>query len=64
MPCRFIPGERARGTHYIEGRLDPRTVLDDMEKFKFLTLPGLEIRPLSRSALASRYTDCSTAAIV
>jgi hypothetical protein len=26
----------------------PRTGLDDVEKRKFLTLPGLEIRPLGR----------------
>jgi hypothetical protein len=28
--------------------VDPRAGLDDMEKRKFLTLPGLELRPLSR----------------
>jgi hypothetical protein len=28
--------------------VDPRASLDDMEKRKFLTLPGLELRPLSR----------------
>jgi hypothetical protein len=28
----------------------PRTGLDDVEKRKFLTLPGLELRPLCRSA--------------
>jgi hypothetical protein len=28
----------------------PRTGLDDMEKRKFLTLPGLEPRPLGRPA--------------
>jgi hypothetical protein len=27
----------------------PRAGLDDVEKKKFLTLPGLEIRPLSRT---------------
>jgi hypothetical protein len=30
--------------------VDPRAGLDDMEKWKFLTLPGLEPRPLSRPA--------------
>jgi hypothetical protein len=30
--------------------------LDDVEKRKFVTLPGLELRPLSRPALPS-YTD-------
>jgi hypothetical protein len=28
----------------------PRTGLDNVEKRKFLTLPGLELRPLSRPA--------------
>jgi hypothetical protein len=28
----------------------PRTSLDDVEKGKFLTLPGLDLRPLGRPA--------------
>jgi hypothetical protein len=28
----------------------PKTGLDDLEKRKFLTLPGLELRPLGRPA--------------
>jgi hypothetical protein len=32
-----------------------RTGVDDMEKRKFLTLPGLELRPIGRPA-RSRYT--------
>jgi hypothetical protein len=32
--------------------MDPRAGLDDMEKRKFFTLPGLELQPV-----ASRYTD-------
>jgi hypothetical protein len=35
--------------------MGPRTGLDDVEKRKFFTLPGLELRPLRRAA--SRYTD-------
>jgi hypothetical protein len=36
----------------------PRAGLDDLEKRKFLTLPGLELRPLSVvQPVASRYTD-------
>jgi hypothetical protein len=42
------PGERAPGTHWIGGSVGPRAGLDDMEKRKFLTLPGLELRPLGR----------------
>jgi hypothetical protein len=50
-PCRFTPGERATGTRWTGGWVGPRTGLDDMEKRKFLILPGLELRPLDRSAL-------------
>jgi hypothetical protein len=42
-PGRFTPGERAPGTHLI-GWVDPRAGLDDVEKRKFLTLSGLELR--------------------
>jgi hypothetical protein len=49
-PGRFTPGERAHGTHWIGGWVDPRTGLDDVEKRKFLTLLGLELRPLGRPA--------------
>jgi hypothetical protein len=31
-PCRFTPGDRAPGTHWIGDWVDPRTGLDDMEK--------------------------------
>jgi hypothetical protein len=37
----------------------PRTGMDDMEKRKFLLLPGLELRPLDIQPIASRYTDCA-----
>jgi hypothetical protein len=47
-PSRFTPG-----TLWV----DPRAGMDDAEKKKFLTLPGLELRPLGRPA--SRYTDCA-----
>jgi hypothetical protein len=49
-PCRFNPKEKAPGTHWIGGWLDPRAGLDDVEKRKFLTLPKLELRPLGRAA--------------
>jgi hypothetical protein len=48
LPGRFTPGERAPGTHWIGGWVGPRAGLDDVEKRKFLTLPGLELRPLGR----------------
>jgi hypothetical protein len=43
--------------------VDPRAGLCYIEKWKFLTLPGLELRPLSRPGLASRYTDRAIAAL-
>jgi hypothetical protein len=49
-PGRFTPGERAPDTHWIGGWVDPRVGLDDVEKRKFLTIPGLELRPLGRPA--------------
>jgi hypothetical protein len=33
--------------------MNPRAGLDDVEKRKFLTIPGLEIRPLSVQPVAS-----------
>jgi hypothetical protein len=42
---RFTPG-----THRIGCWVDPRASLDDVEKRKYLTLPGLELRPLGRPA--------------
>jgi hypothetical protein len=36
------PGEIAPGTHWIGGWVGPRTGLYDVEKRKFLTLPGLD----------------------
>jgi hypothetical protein len=49
-PSRFTAGERASGTHWIGVWVCPRAGLDDVEKSKFLTLPGLELRPLGRPA--------------
>jgi hypothetical protein len=46
----FTLGERAPGTHWIGGWMDPRASLDDAEKRKFFTLPGLELQPLDRPA--------------
>jgi hypothetical protein len=49
-PSRFTPGEIATGTHWIGGWVGSRTGLNDVEKRKLLTLPGLELRPFGRSA--------------
>jgi hypothetical protein len=50
-PSRFTPGKKIPGTHWIEGWVDARAGLDDVEKRKFLTLPGLET-PTPRSSSA------------
>jgi hypothetical protein len=42
-PRPLYPRERAPGIHWIGGLMDLRAGLDDLEKRKFLTLPGLEI---------------------
>jgi hypothetical protein len=49
-PCHFPPpgGEKFPGTNWIGGKVDPRVSLDCTKKYKFLTLPGLELRPLCR----------------
>jgi hypothetical protein len=47
-PGRFIPGERALGTHWIGSWVDTRAGLDDLERRNFLTLLGLELLLLSR----------------
>jgi hypothetical protein len=63
-PGRFTPGERIPGTHWIGGWVDPRAGLDNLEKRKFLTLPGLEPRSLSLKPIASLYTDYATRLLV
>jgi hypothetical protein len=49
-PQLLYPGERDPGTHSIGCWVGPRAGLDEMEKWKFLTLPGLELWSLSRPA--------------
>jgi hypothetical protein len=44
------PGRFTSGTHWIGGWVDLSAGLDDLEKRKFFTLPGLELRPLCRPA--------------
>jgi hypothetical protein len=48
--CRFNPGEGSPGTHWVGGWVVPRAGLDAVEKRKFLTLPGLELRSIGRLA--------------
>jgi hypothetical protein len=46
----FTPRPLYPSTHGIGGWVDLRADQDDLEKRKFLTLPGLELRPLGRPA--------------
>jgi hypothetical protein len=43
---RFTPGGRGPRTHWIGGWVDTRAGLVNVEKREFLTLPGLEPRPI------------------
>jgi hypothetical protein len=47
---RLIAGERASGTHWIGAWVGPRASLNEVERRKFLTQPGLKLRPLARRA--------------
>jgi hypothetical protein len=46
------PGERAPGTRWIGGWVNPRAGVDDVQKRKFLNLPVVQ-------PVVSRYTDCA-----
>jgi hypothetical protein len=50
VPAALPPGKEPRSTHWIGCWVDPRAGLKDVEKRKFLTLLGLELRPLGRPA--------------
>jgi hypothetical protein len=39
-PCRFTPGGKAIGTHWVGGCVDPRAGLDAVEKRKFRDSAG------------------------
>jgi hypothetical protein len=49
-PGRFTPREGAPGTHRTADCVDRRVGLGVMERWKFLPLQGLELRPLGRQA--------------
>jgi hypothetical protein len=57
-PGRFSPRERAPFTHWIGGWVGPRAGLDDVEKRKFLTLPGLEQK--QTQIVSFTYVKCGT----
>jgi hypothetical protein len=48
-PAALPSGGGGPGTHWV-GWVDPRAILDNAEKRKFLTLPGLEVQPLGHPA--------------
>jgi hypothetical protein len=50
--CRFIPGKRAPGTHWIGGWVGPRAGLDAREEEK-CSLPGIE-RSLTMLSVSQR----------
>jgi hypothetical protein len=62
------PGRFTPGTHWIVGWVVPRAGLDNMEKRKFLTPPGLKLQPLGHPAckpvaiptMLSRLPFCSS----
>jgi hypothetical protein len=45
---RFTPEKKKTGSHWIGGCMDLGAGSDNVEKRKFLTLPGLELRLLGR----------------
>jgi hypothetical protein len=47
-PGCFTEGERGLGNYWIGGWVDHRAGLDNVEKRKFLRLPGIKLRPLGR----------------
>jgi hypothetical protein len=53
-PAALSPGKEPPGTHGIGRWVDVRAGLDDLEKIKFLTLPGLELRPSVVQPVATR----------
>jgi hypothetical protein len=57
-PAALPPGKEPPGVHRIEGCLGLRGSLDDMEKWKFLPPPGLDLQPV-----ANGYTDCAISAL-
>jgi hypothetical protein len=44
-PLPLYPWGKNPRPHWIGGWVGPRAGLDDMEKWKFLTIPGVEFRP-------------------
>jgi hypothetical protein len=56
---RFIPGERAPGTHWKGGWVGPRTGLDDVEKRTYRVSNS---GPSAVQPVCSHYTECAVPA--
>jgi hypothetical protein len=56
-PCRFTPGERASGTHWIGGWVDPRDSLNGVKKKNSWLHQESNSDPSAVQPVASRYTD-------
>jgi hypothetical protein len=61
-PRPLYPMERVPSTHWIGDWVDPIAGLDDVEKSKFLPLPGFELRLVGRPV--SCCTDYANPALV
>jgi hypothetical protein len=55
---RFTPGESILDNQWIRVWVGSRAGLDDVEKRKFLSLPGLDSDPSVVQPVTIRYTDC------
>jgi hypothetical protein len=53
----LYPREKAPSTHWVGGWVGYRASMDDIQKRKFLTVPGLELRPSAVQLVPSRYTN-------
>jgi hypothetical protein len=56
----LLSGKEPLGSQWFGDRVGPRASLLGMEKWKFFTLPGLEIPPSVVQLVAIRYTDWLT----
>jgi hypothetical protein len=63
-PLPLYPREKSSGTHCIERWVGLKAGINDMEKWEFFTLPGLELRPLGRPARSHYYTDYATTVLL
>jgi hypothetical protein len=56
-PAALPPGKKPSVPIIYEGGWTPEPIFDDVEKRKFLILPGLDIDPSVVQPAASRYID-------